>query len=285
VERRQEGKEQMIPSQLLPLANHLWQTTLFADAAGLLTLLLQKNRAFVRYWLWIAASLKFLIPFSVLMEVGGLLRRHTAAGVPSTPVATGLSFAFEQVSEPFTSTAREVAIPGAHWPYTGVIVPVLIALWAVGFAWLVCRWAVHWRRIRASVRTASSLNLPIGWPVKSPPAFGEPGVFGVVRPVLLLPDGILDRLAPPEMDAIVAHELCHIRRRDNLVTVIHMAVESLFWFHPLVWWVGARLIEEREGACDEDVLQTGGDPQAYAEGILKICELYIWHRRSAALPE
>jgi uncharacterized protein (TIGR03435 family) len=77
------------------------------------------------------------------------------------------------------------------------------------------------------------------------------------------------------MDAIVAHELCHIRRRDNLVTVIHMAVESLFWFHPLVWWVGARLIEERERACDEDVLQTGGDPQAYAEGILKICELYL----------
>ena len=49
----------MIPSQLLPLANHLWQTTLFAGAAGLLTLLLRKNRACVRYWLWIAASVKF----------------------------------------------------------------------------------------------------------------------------------------------------------------------------------------------------------------------------------
>jgi bla regulator protein BlaR1 len=265
----------MIPSQLLPLANHLWQTTLFASAAGLLTLLLRKNRAYVRYWLWIVASVKFLIPFSVLMDVGGLLRRHTAAAVSSAPVATGLSFAIEQVSEPFTSTERGVAIPGAHWSYTDVIVPVLIALWAVGFAWLVLRWAFHWWRVSASVRTASSLNLPIGWPVKSSPEFGEPGVFGVVRPVLLLPDGILECLAPPEMDAIVAHELCHIRHRDNLVTAIHMAVESLFWFHPLVWWVGARLIEERERACDENVLQAGGDPQAYAEGILKICESYL----------
>jgi bla regulator protein BlaR1 len=77
------------------------------------------------------------------------------------------------------------------------------------------------------------------------------------------------------MDAIVAHELCHIRRRDNLVTAIHMAVEALFWFHPLVWWVGARLMEERERACDEEVLRTGGDPREYAEGILKICELYL----------
>jgi len=208
------------------------------------------------------------------MDVGGLLRRHTAA-VPSAPIATGFSFAIEQVSQPFTSTARVVAIPGDHWPYTGVIVPVLIALWAIGFAWLVLRWTFHWRRVRASVRTASSLNLPIGWPVKTSPDFGEPGVFGVVRPVLLLPDGILECLAPPELDAIVAHELCHIRHRDNLVTAIHMAVESLFWFHPLVWWVGARLIDERERACDEDVLQTGGDPQAYAEGILKTCESYL----------
>lgn len=109
-------------------------TPLFAGAAGLLTLLLRENRACVRYGLWIVASVKFLIPFSGLMDVGGLLRRHTAAAVTSAPVATGLSFAITRVSEPFTSTAREVAIPGAHWSYAGVMLPVLIALWAVGSA-------------------------------------------------------------------------------------------------------------------------------------------------------
>lgn len=56
----------MIPSQLQSLANHLWQSTLFAAAAGLLTLSLRKNRAQTRYWLWLAASVKFLIPFSPL---------------------------------------------------------------------------------------------------------------------------------------------------------------------------------------------------------------------------
>jgi bla regulator protein blaR1 len=53
------------------LANHLWQSTLFAAAAGLSTLAFKKNRARLRYWLWLAASLKFLIPFSVLIAVGG----------------------------------------------------------------------------------------------------------------------------------------------------------------------------------------------------------------------
>lgn len=54
-----------------------------------------------------------------------------------------------------------------------------------------------------------------------------------------------------------------------------MAVEALFWFYPLVWWLGARLMEERERACDEDVLRMGSEPKVYAEGILKICELYL----------
>ena len=54
-----------------------------------------------------------------------------------------------------------------------------------------------------------------------------------------------------------------------------MAVEAVFWFHPLAWWIGARLMEERERACDEEVLRMGSLPQIYAEGILKICELYL----------
>ncbi len=103
----------------------------------------------------------------------------------------------------------------------------------------------------------------------------EPGVFGIFRPVLWLPAGIADRLDDAELDAILAHELCHARRRDNLAAAIHMAVEAVFWFHPLVWWLGARLTEERERACDEEVVRVGGEPQVYAESILKVCEFYL----------
>ncbi len=92
--------------------------------------------------------------------------------------------------------------------------------------------------------------------------------------MLILPDGIADRLTTAQLDAVIAHELCHIRRRDNLFAAIHMAVQAIFWFHPLVWWIGARLIDERERACDEDVLHIFGEPQMYAEAILEVCRRY-----------
>jgi uncharacterized protein (TIGR03435 family) len=92
---------------------------------------------------------------------------------------------------------------------------------------------------------------------------------------LLLPEGIANRLTHAQLRAILAHEMCHVRRRDNLAAALHMVVEALFWFHPLVWWIGARLVEERERACDEEVLRLGAEPLAYAEGILNVCKFYL----------
>src|SRR5204863_9231542 len=76
-------------------------------------------------------------------------------------------------------------------------------------------------------------------------------------------------------EAVLANELWHVRRRDNLAAAIHMVVEAIFWFYPLVWWLGARLVEERERACDEEVLELGSERQVYAESILKVCEFCV----------
>jgi bla regulator protein blaR1 len=102
---------------------------------------------------------------------------------------------------------------------------------------------------------------------------GKANRCAVVRPVLLVPRGLRERVTPEELDAIVAHETCHVRRRDNLAMSLHMIVEALFWFHPLVWWMERRLVDEQERACDEAVLAGGTPPRVYAEGILKVCEL------------
>ena len=88
----------------------------------------------------------------------------------------------------------------------------------------------------------------------------EPGVVGIWRPVLLLPDGLADRLSSAQLSAVIAHERSHIRSHDNFAAAVHMLVEALFWFHPLVWWMEGRLIDERERACDEEVLRSGTDP-------------------------
>jgi uncharacterized protein (TIGR03435 family) len=103
----------------------------------------------------------------------------------------------------------------------------------------------------------------------------EPGIFGILRPVLIWPEGISSHLSEPQLRSILAHELWHVRRRDNLAAALHMLVEAAFWFHPAVWWVGAQMVDERERACDEQVLRSGNQPDVYAESILKACRFCV----------
>jgi len=93
--------------------------------------------------------------------------------------------------------------------------------------------------------------------------------------VLLWPRAIGERLTNEQVEAVLAHELCHLERRDNLAALLHLLVQTVFWFHPLVWWIGAQLITERERACDEEVIRRGSERETYAESILKTCQFFI----------
>jgi bla regulator protein blaR1 len=258
----------MIPDNLAPLANHLWQSTIFAAAAMLLAFALRRNRAQIRFWLWLAASFKFLIPFSLLVNLGQLWELPKPM-VAAAPVST----AVEQLGRPFSTAWVPLSgLAPVHSPGFPIMQTVLVAVWLSGCLMLLFRWMLQWVTIRRVVRDATPLILDAPVPVRSSAVMMEPGIFGIYRPVLLLPEGIMERLEPAQLRAILAHELCHVRRRDNLAAAIHMAVESLFWFHPLIWWIGARMVEERERACDEEVVRLGSEPEAYAEGILNVCK-------------
>ena len=259
----------MIPAALAPLVSHLWQSTLFAAAAGMLTLALRRNRASVRYGLWLAASYKFLIPFSLLVALGRHFHWRTAATV-MVPVVVRLT---DTVSAPLLLTPAPTVM---GTPRHGPLLPIVFGtVWACGFLVVVTGWLREWRRIRVTVRTSKPIASSLPIPILSTSKRIEPGVFGLFRPVLLFPDGIADHLTSTELNAIFAHELCHVRRRDNLTAAVHMLVEAIFWFYPLVWWLGARLIEERERACDEQALANSGGARTYAESVLKVCKLYL----------
>src|SRR5467141_1229593 len=273
------------------LGNHLWQSTVFAIMAGSLTLILRKNQARARYWLWLAASVKFLIPFSLLIGVGSQL----AWSRGSAGTSAGLYFAMEEVSQPFSQPTTSMisrAAPSAASPSLTHLLPALLAaVWLCGFLVVVFVWYMRWRRISAAIRKAVPLQEGrevdalrqlerIGGIRKRiemlmSRASLEPGIFGIARPVLMWPEGISERLEDAHLEAILAHEVWHVRRHDNLAAAIHMVVEASFWFYPLVWWLGARLVEERERACDEAVLELGTDRHVYAESILKICEFCV----------
>src|SRR6266446_2473651 len=253
--------------------NHVWQSTVFAVAAGLLTVAFRKNGAQVRHWLWFSASFKFLAPFALLMTLGSHLQWAPAAQKIATRIAApAVSFTMMQISQPFPETLP----PALSTRDTRNWVPLsILGVWACGFASVALIRFRGWLRIRAAVHASTTIDVPATVEVRSSPGLLEPGVAGLVRPILLLPAGIAGRLTPPQLEAVLAHELCHVRRRDNLFASIHMIVEAMFWFHPLVWWIGAKLVEERERACDEEVLSLGSEPHVYAEGIVNVCKLYV----------
>ena len=252
------------------MTNHVWQSTVFAIVVGLLTLAFRKNRAQVRYWLWLSASWKFLLPFSLLINLGSHLDWPPATQkIAATPAVT---LKIVQVSQPFPESFAVMPSARDTRDWTAI---VIFSVWACGFLAITAMRFRGWRRIRAAVRSSTPIDSVGALQVRSSPGLLEPGVVGLLRPILLLPAGIRERLNARELQAVLAHELCHAQRRDNLTSAIHMIVEAVFWFHPLVWWIGARLMEERERACDEAVLRLGNEPQDYAEGILNVCKSYL----------
>ena len=294
------------------LLDHLWQSTLFACAAALLVLVFRKNPASVRFKILLAASLKFLLPFPLLVLLGAQLHGSATPAVreqsptaqwplavsrvmsPASfaklslgaPIATSDTAA--QEAAPAESTAKGVTLtPGStaaatpamshralsHWHWSAGTWVVLA--WSVGCCALVVRWLLQWIKLRAVVAAATPLDIEAPIPVRETVTTLEPGICGIFAPVLLLPRGISTRLTPTELDSVVEHELCHWWRRDNLTAALHMLVAALFWFHPLVWWLGWRLVIERERACDEEVIQSGTERQVYADAILKVCRLYL----------
>jgi len=261
------------------LVNHLWQSTVVVLLAWLLTLILRNNHAGARYWVWMIASVKFVIPFALLMAIG-----EWFGTVVATPIERpALAVVMQEITQPFPQTAPAPAVEyfgpaslvATH--HMNLLPAILIAVWLCGLLVISFSWAGRWFQIRAAVRASSPMQIERfrEMPVLSCPGVLEPGVFGIVRPVLLLPENIGDRLSAAQLNAIVAHEMCHVRRSDNLTAAIHMLVAATFWFHPAVWWIKARLLDERERACDEAVLQSGNEAQLYAESILNVCKLYI----------
>jgi beta-lactamase regulating signal transducer with metallopeptidase domain len=248
------------------LLDHLWQSTLFAGAIVALMPLFRRQSAALRFALWFAASMKFLVPFAALAALGRAL-----LGAVTPDVAAPLLSAIRPAAVSMHLAAPLMMPAPAHIPAAEVAAIV----WAVGMVAITLLCLSRWLELRASLRTASTVASSAPVPVKTASSFLEPGLVGIFRPVILLPHGLSQQLTQGEMDAILAHELCHLRRRDNLLAAMHMLVEGLFWFHPLVWWIGSRLVEERERACDESVVGSGIRPLVYAEGILKICRFYV----------
>lgn len=247
------------------IVNHLWQSTAFTAAVALAAWALRRNSPRARYWLWLAASVKLLIPFSWLVSTGTHVQLP-----PDTPSLRAMTV--NRILSTFAPAPvlRDSVPVKTTYAWT----PVLGPLWLGGALFLTGRRYRQWRTLRCMARGAKQISSDYGVPVFSSDTRIAPGVFGIFRPVLLLPEGLAETLTPAQFATILAHELRHVKYRDNLTAAVHMCSETVFWFHPLVWWIGAKLMDERERDCDEAVLAQGGSPGEYARGIVRVCRGY-----------
>lgn len=250
------------------IAIHLWQSTWFAMFAALLVLLVRKESARIRFVIWFAASLKFLIPFSWLVAIGGI-------------------FSVQADQDTLLPLVREVAAPLQVTPINiASLKPMtaypLYALWLIGTCFCIGRWLMRWHQLRLTVDASIHQGTFRSIPIRFCGVTAEPGLVGLFRPSIVLPKRLVAELSPRQIHAICVHEWSHARRHDNLTATIQTLIQAIFWFHPLVWWLGSRLLEAREQACDEAVIADGSDPKTYAYAMLSVCRSLLESRLACA---
>jgi beta-lactamase regulating signal transducer with metallopeptidase domain len=111
-----------------------------------------------------------------------------------------------------------------------------------------------------------------GIEVRSSSSVAVPTAIGFFRPVILIPDWVLQELSAEELKVVLLHEFAHLRRFDDWTNLLQKLVRTIFFFHPAVWWIERKLSLEREMACDEMVLAQTENRQAYAECLVSLAE-------------
>ncbi len=262
------------------LLHFLWQGTLLGLAAWGSFALLRRRRPQVRYLagcLFLLACLgSALATFLVLAPPAPV-----SGSGPGPAQLAGLSGALG--SSPFLAeTAPSVA--ALSWrARLQPCLPWILASWTVGVLVLSLRAAGGWlllRRLRAAATPAAEpewlealvrrTGLRRAVRFLESARVATPMCMGLLRPVVLLPLGFFANLDPLAAEAVLAHELAHLRRLDGLVNGLQCVVEVLFFFHPAVWWLSRRIRAEREHCCDDAAVLACGDAVFYAETLSRL---------------
>lgn len=241
------------------MIGHVFACTLVALCACIAALVLRHRcGAGFRHAVLLIAVLRFGVPTAWLASLAP--RVHTSRAVEQFGVIL-----LHPGAAALAPVGRTVARSPQPW----------LLLWALGFAASMGLWAFRAFRRVPAVRPPNEMESEIlaGVPLRIVAAGHVPGACGWLRPRVVLPDGLSDHLSPAELRAVADHEMAHIRRHDNLWAVLVHAVVSVFWFHPLLWWMERRMLAERETACDEMVLRSGNHPEAYVAGLAKVCRM------------
>ncbi|MGA7245546.1 MAG: M56 family metallopeptidase, partial [Terracidiphilus sp.] len=130
-------------------------------------------------------------------------------------------------------------------------------------------------------RISTTLGLTRTVKLRLSQAIDSPMTMGTLRAIVLLPLSAITSLGADELEVVLAHELAHVRRADFFWNILQTIAETLFFFHPAVWWISARIRHERELCCDDLALQICPNPVVYAHALVRLEEQRSRHLRFA----
>jgi HEAT repeat protein/beta-lactamase regulating signal transducer with metallopeptidase domain len=279
------------------LIHFTWQGTLVAlSLAGVLRIL-RGSSTNTRYAAaCVALLLMSSFPLFTIAIIGHSMRDKAAIEPPPQFVAQPAPRPQAVEIEPtIVPTQTDIASASPrHWlsirpaPITRLL-PWMILLWLSGVVFFSLRLVGGWLYTQR-LKSYGTRPLEEGWEqtlrrlcdrLRAPrPArllesvlVKVPMVIGWLRPVILLPAGALTGLTPQQLEAIIAHELAHIRRHDYLINLLQAVVETLLFYHPAVWWVSRKIRQEREHCCDDLAVAVCGDALTYARALLEMEQL------------
>lgn len=257
------------------LVHFLWQGALVGLGLAAALALGRGWSARLRYALSAGALLMMLaLPVATALRIE----------LPASPAAARSFTAPLAAPAAVTEAGAPVVLaPAAGETRPETWLPAVLALWALGVVllsvyhlggWLQAR-RLTWRDARPATTewTARLGALRDRLGVRRPVALLEsarvavPAVVGWLKPVILVPASAFAGLAPHQLEAVLAHELAHVRRHDYLINLLQTAVETLLFYHPAVWWASRQVRIERESCCDDLALAVCGDRVGYARAL------------------
>jgi len=256
------------------LVHSLWQCALAAAGLAWLLSILPSGAARMRYALATATLvLMVAVPLGTALSLHEASPWHGALAAVLTPAQT--------LAGPTVVALRLAArVRTALEP----ALPEIVALWVVGVIAFSLRLASGWMAARrlavmgthptppacemALERLAARLRVTRPVRVLESALVQVPAVVGWLRPVILVPASALTGLTPLQLDALLAHEIAHVRRHDYIVRVLQSVIETVLFYHPAVWWVSRRVGEEREHCCDDLAVAVCGDAHMYAQALV-----------------
>ena len=282
------------------IAGHLWQATIVTGLCLLALPAFRNAGAHARYMLWALAFVRFAVPQTFLSFAADPLDFHR---LPDS----GLGMRLQQMSDTVVQVTQlsikidpQQADAGSDVSGHPEIYCLLTIIWVAGFALLLGGWWFRQLRFARTLRAAKqeaggeflrvvdSLKCKLGIRRNTGLRIvwqgSEAGVYGVWHPVLVLPAEMPRQLSPAETEAVLAHELVHVARWDNLWGNLQMILCCIFWFHPVIWLLDRRLTAERESSCDERVIAALRDSQAYVSGLIKMTTIGLGFRVAGVSP-